>query len=101
MGREVWVQASGTRSRSGHPTAAHPFSRLGAGFGEPCRGVLCSLSCRTRDQAAQGTDKHSSARQGHGERPGLLASRPSVAWLSLKSKAGASDTNCFLYTGSC
>lgn len=50
------------------------------------------LSCRTRDQAAQGTDKHSSARQERGERTGLLASRPSVVWLSLKSKAGASDT---------
>lgn len=39
--------------------------------------------------------------QRWGECARLLASCPSVAWLSLKSKAGASDTNCFLYAGSC
>lgn len=59
------------------------------------------LSCHTRFQAAQGTNKHSSAHQRRGECAGLLASCPSIAWLSLKSKAGASDTNCFLCAGSC
>lgn len=101
LGREVRVQASQTRGWSGRPTAARMFLRLGAGCGLQRRGVPCSLSCRTGDQAAQGSDEPSSARQGCGECAGLLASRPSIAWLSLKSKAGASDTNCFLYAGSC
>lgn len=55
----------------------------------------------TSNQNAQGTDEHCSACQGGEEQAGPLAGRPSVTWLSLKSKAGASDTNCFLYAHSC
>lgn len=55
------------------------------------QGGSRSARSHSRDQKAQGTDEQRSACQGGEEQAGPLAGSPSVTWLCLKSKAGASD----------
>lgn len=55
------------------------------------QGGSRSARSHSRDQKAQGTDEQRPACQGGEEQAGPLAGSPSVTWLCLKSKAGASD----------